>query len=263
MPKASGKRRRVKRSTREYLDSAADLARFVPHLKKLKRRKTLKRGEKVSVTYWSKKLRYLPNLIPLTKKQAKELRNQLISPKLQAIQLTNVGKVEKITVVNKKMFVAANHRTFLYTRVDDLTQTENRNEVETTGMYKEAGKAFDQMYPIEQIMKLAELAFKSPQTEAIYLWSDQGNVGEPFYNLNEFVQWLLTDYSKYRNVHKWVNGIAIMLEDANASPAKKAATAELLKAERREARKRRRFYKKHGYRMRANEKVSMRKGRKT
>lgn len=220
-------RRKSKRTNADYRASADELARFVPSLKFSKRKKEFTRAEKWRVSYWQKRLRYMPNLIPLTKSQMKKMKGQTISPLVQAIQLSNVGKVEKIRFVNKEMFVGANHRTFLFWRTKDLSEY---------GMQKIAKRTFDQQYPLEQIARLAELAFEKPTTKAIYLWSDHGNVGEPFLDIKAFVEWLLTDYSKYKNVHRWVNGIAILLHDV-LSPEE---SRKVLLQERREARKRKR-----------------------
>ena len=59
--------------------------------------------------------------------------------------------------------------------------------------------------------ELAAQAFERIQTKRVYLWAESGRVGEGFNNLQEFIQWVVADFQKYKNVHKWVNGIAILI----------------------------------------------------
>ncbi|MDE2021213.1 MAG: hypothetical protein KGJ13_12830, partial [Patescibacteria group bacterium] len=82
-----------KRDTISYLQGAQNLAAFVPSLKKYKRRKTLKPWEKSHIARYENWLRYtLTELKPVTKKQAKEFKNELYKPETQVKKGKNKGR---------------------------------------------------------------------------------------------------------------------------------------------------------------------------
>src|ERR1700748_453735 len=92
-----GGRRKPARDDASYLASARALSELVPSLKKFKKRKRLKRSEKRTISRREKQLKNIPFLVPVTKKQAKQLgRRKLFLPGIQAIQLRNVAPDQKI-----------------------------------------------------------------------------------------------------------------------------------------------------------------------
>jgi hypothetical protein len=232
------------------LDAAKRLAQFAPALKKYRRRKRFTPHEKAAIAHKEKLLRYTDHLIPLTKKQYRELKDQAFIPTryfterqrekfrtgekkepvpyknnqgIFAIQLRNTSEHARIKKVKNDMIVTSNGRTFLYWKLP-IHQPRNPKKTEkedeqinkrSQKLLKEAAKkAFENVtgaFPIEQIAELAKRAFKSVKTKQVFLWAESGRVGEGFHNFDEFVQWLWESYSQYRNVERWVNGIAIQI----------------------------------------------------
>lgn len=198
----------VKRTDAEYVVIATRLAKFAPGLKKYKRRKKLNNGEKSAISHKEKILRYSDHLIPVTKKQAKKLKGLLLAPGVQAIQLRNTAPDAKIVKLRKDMVVTSNGRTFIYWRLEN---------VKPAGMKRAAKKIFtdfSETFQIEKLAELAQKAFKKLKPIRIYLWAEAGRVGEGFKTFDEFMQWLYEDYSQYKNVERWVNGIAIQVAQA-------------------------------------------------
>lgn len=197
-----------KRSVAEYVQIAARLSKFTPGLKKYKRRKKLNNGEKSAISHKEKILRYSDHLIPVTKRQAKKLKGLLFAPGVQAIQLRNTAPDARIVRLKKDMVVTSNGRTFIYWRLED---------VKKGGMKRAAKKVFTEFeatFEIEHLAELAQRAFKKLKPIRIYLWAEAGRVGEGFKSFDEFMQWLYEDYSQYKNVERWVNGIAIQVAGA-------------------------------------------------
>lgn len=98
-------------------------------------------------------------------------------------------------------------------------------------------KAFTQQFPIELVSQLAERAFKTKNVVQVNLWAHAGVVGDPHETLKEFVQWVNEKWSAGRYVRtaeqggnsdpgKWVNGIAILLEDKEYARKRAAKIAE-------------------------------------
>lgn len=86
--KKAPRKKKSKRTNDSYLSSAGNLAQFVPKLRKYKRRKTLKAGDKSRIRYYEKKLAGVDYLHPVTKKQAKYLhKDKLFGPSIRAIRL--------------------------------------------------------------------------------------------------------------------------------------------------------------------------------
>jgi hypothetical protein len=200
---------RRKRTTDEYLQSAKRLAKFAPSLRKYKRRKTLTRYEKSAIARKEKILRYSDHLIPLTKNQAKDLKTQLFAPGVRAIQLRNTETHARIKRVRDDLIVTSNGRTWVYWKLE-------REDVKTKkGMKKAAEKAFEMQFPIEQIAELARKSFDELAPLAVYLWAPSGRVGEGFQTIKQFLNWLYDNWNAGRYTHqeKWVNGIAILLNE--------------------------------------------------
>lgn len=215
--------RRTKRPTKEYLDAAKRLSKFVPSLKKYRKVKELTRWEKAAIRRREKQLRYADHLIPLTAKQAKTFKRQLFAAGVHAIQLRNTAPDAKIKIFGRDMIVSSNGRQFLYwklpirsKRILDKTPAQNAaiNKRSQRVLKEAANIALNKgigSFPIEQIADLASKAFKKMKgkIKQIYLWSEIGRVGEGFRTFDEFVGWLYESYSSYQNVERWVNGISL------------------------------------------------------
>jgi hypothetical protein len=198
----------VRRTDADWVRIAIEKSKFAPGLKKYKRRKRLNNGEKSAISHKEKILRYSDHLIPVTKKQAKKLKDLLFAPGVQAIQLRNTAPDARIVRLKKDMVVTSNGRTFIYWRLENVKK----------GAMKKAAKKifteFNATFEIEHLAELAERAFKKLKPIRIYLWAEAGRVGEGFKTFDEFMQWLYEDYSQYKNVERWVNGIAIQVAQA-------------------------------------------------
>lgn len=216
---SSGKRRRKRnRSDADYVASAAKLAPLVPSLRPLAKRKKLKAAEKSAITRKENILKGVPNIFPVSRQQARRLRGQTFATGVQGIQLRGVSPDAKIRFKGKNIYVEDNGRKWLYWHLD-------RHTVRTrTGMREAGRKAFLQQFPIEQITDLAARAFKTKNVVQVNLWAHAGIVGDAHETLEQFVLWVNEKWSAGRYLRvdlqggnsdpgKWVNGIAILLED--------------------------------------------------
>jgi hypothetical protein len=108
---------------------------------------------------------------------------------------------------------------------------------------REAGKeAFNKKFPIEKVSDLTAAAFKKYQVQQVHLWAHAGIVGDGFETVNQFVMWVNEKWNAgrymgeqfrvggiYENPSdpgKWVNGIAILVEDAEYARKRKALKRE-------------------------------------
>lgn len=201
-----------KRPVASYLESAKKLARFAPGLKKYRRRKTLTPSEKGAITRKEKLLRYhIDTLIPVNKKVAKNCKQYLFAPGIRAIELRNTSANARIACVGDDILVTSNGRTWLYWRL-------SREDVKTKrGMKKAAAAAFDMQFPIERVAELAQIAFDKLKPLAVHLWAPSGRVGRGFESFKQFTMWLNENWheDRYSQQEKWVNGIAILINDPN------------------------------------------------
>jgi hypothetical protein len=242
---------RAKRSDSDLIAAARKLAPLIPTLKKYKKRKTLTRYERSKITRYERAMKGAYNLEPVSKKQAKHLRDVLYTGAVEitrgprkgqyrevrgihALQLANTGEHVKINVTeNKDMFVTTNGRTWVYWQLEQLGEKEYEQYLDEgyseeealeliadenkSTMRSAAAQSFAptirEAFPVEKIIRLAQKAFKKPHVHMIGLWSTKGRVGEGFRNFDEFKQWIYQDYSTYANVEKWVNGIAILIAE--------------------------------------------------
>jgi hypothetical protein len=212
-----------KRSLESYLDSARELAAFVPALKKYKRRRTLTRWEKGAITRKENIVRYTDHLIPVTKKQARELKDLLFQPEttvksgpqrgriirhhgVQAIQLRNTGRDVTIRKVRNDIYVSSNGRTWVYWSLPSTTKSAVQHAGEEAFTNPDA-------FDIEKVVELARQAFENPTTKGVFLWAESGRVGEGTEDIETFVRWIATDYARYKNTDRWVRGIAILVAD--------------------------------------------------
>ena len=225
-------KKRPKKSDAEYIENARNLDKFVPGLKKFRRRHKLKPSEKGWITRYVNALRFTDHLIPVTKKQYKHLKNELYVPHgpdrtdkktgriipgkpvhgVRAIRLKGMSPTTKlITVKATDLTIASNGRKWLFWKLDKLGERQWRRTIA-----KATETAFNSpqdAFPIEKIAKLAQLAFdKITQPKAIYLWSRHGPVGQPFRDLQSFMDWLTDTYTRaYKDTDEWMNGIAILV----------------------------------------------------
>ena len=226
------RRRYAKSSDDEYLAKAKELSGLVPSLKKFKKRKTLKASEKRAIRRRETQLKNIPYLFPVTKKQAKRLkRGKMFLPGVQAIQLRNVSDTSKIRIGKAgDIFITDTQgeqpTRWIYWALD-------RKTVRSKERMRGAGRrAFDHMFPIEKIADMAAEAFARSDVKAVRLWAHAGVVGDSFEALGPFVMWVNEKWSNGRYMGqqerlggdiysnpsdpgKWINGLAIELEDAN------------------------------------------------
>ncbi len=229
-PASKNKRKRkTKRSDADYILSALNLSSLVPSLKPLAKRKRLKPSEKGRITRREKQLKGIPDIFPITARQAKQMKGQTLFSGVQAIQLRGVSKDAKISFKGKNLTVTEpSGRQWLYWHLSRATVRSKRE-------FKQYGKkAFQQQFPIELVAELAAKAFQSLDVVQINLWAHAGIVGDPHHELKEFVAWVNEKWSAGRYIRtsthggdsdpgKWVNGIAILLEDKEYARKRAAA----------------------------------------
>lgn len=231
-------KKKIKRPDDSYLRSAKNLSRLVPKLRKYRKRKTLTRYEKSAITRREKQLKNIPFLVPVTKSQAKKLKGKLFLPGIQAIQLRGVPESAKIRF-NKKGNITVQHgdERWIYWSLD-------RDTVRSRPGMREAGKAaFDKRLPIEKVSDLTVLAFKKYNIQQVHLWAHAGIVGDAFHTVKSFILWVnekwnagrymgvgvRADESTFSNPSdpgKWVNGIAILIENPEYTKRRNALAKE-------------------------------------
>lgn len=199
---------------------------MVPSLKKFKTRKTLKKSEKASIRRRERQLKNIPFLVPVTQKQTKKLgRKKIFLPGVQAIQLRNVSSDAKIKILKRgDVEVIQGSQRWIYWSLDRDTVRSRR------GMRKAGADAFNKQFPIEKVSYLTALAFKAYKVQQVHLWAHAGIVGDAFEDLQQFVMWVNEKWNqgRYVSTHykvagdiystpsdpgKWVNGIAILIEN--------------------------------------------------
>lgn len=196
------------RSDRSYIESAREIQKYAPTIKKyaklnLKTAK-LTPSQKAAIAHKENLLRYAHHLIPVKGKTAKELKDKLFAPGIQAIQLDNTNDHAKIRRVNKDIFVTNNGRMWLYWSLPATPKSIKRGAERAFGNVRDA-------FPMEKIAALVEKAFRRSTTREVYLWAAVGRVGQGFESLKQFLRWFNRAYGGYSETHKWVRGIAIRL----------------------------------------------------
>lgn len=241
---ASGKksRRRIIRTDADYIKSAASLSTFVPDFQKLKKRKRLTRSEKRRIRYREKQLKDVPYLVPVSKEQAKRLGSKkLFKRGVRAIQLKDVEPGEKLKISKRGDITTSNpNQTWIYWGLPRATVRSKRK------MREVAPAAFNKQFPIDTIAAMAVKAFKSYDVKEIHLWTHHGAVGTGFEDAMAFIAWVnekwqhgryvstVTNEStghRYENPSdpgRWINGIAILIENPEYTKKKK----EIKRAER-------------------------------
>lgn len=230
-------KRKLKRSDSSYLEAAKNLSPLVPRLRKYRKRKTLTRYEKSAITRREKQLKNIPFLVPVTKKQARKLKGKLFLPGIQAIQLRNVAPGAKITFGKRgDIVVRQGDARWIYWSLD-------RETVRSRPGMRDAGRAaFEKKLPIEKVSDLTELAFKKFNIQQVHLWAHAGIVGDAFQDLGAFIQWVNEKWNagRYMGLQerasgifsnpsdpgKWVNGIAILIENPEYTKRRKALEQE-------------------------------------
>ncbi len=236
------KSKKPPRSTDSYLYSADNLSKLVPGLKKYRKRKTLTRYEKAAISRREKQLKNIPHLQPLTPKQAKKLGSRKVFlPGIQAIQLRGVdtGKGDKV-YINKRGDIRVKKPTgdeWIYWPLE-------RDVVRSRPGMRDAGKAaFDKRLPIEKVSDLTAEAFQKLNVQEVRLWAHAGIVGEGFNTIGEFIGWVNEKWNQGRYISsratstgavyespsdpgKWVNGIAILIENPEYTARRNAIDAE-------------------------------------
>lgn len=251
----ASKKKRPTRSTDDYLASAKELSKLVPTLKKFKSRKTLKKSEKATIRRRERQLKNIPFLVPITKLQAKTLgRVKLFLPGIQAVQLRNVQPGASIKIRGKDIEVQQNGQHWIYWALDRDTVRSRR------GMREAGTQVFNKQFPIERVSDLTAKAFKTFKVQQVHLWAHAGIVGDAFEDLQQFIMWVNEKWNqgRYVSTHykvagdiystpsdpgKWVNGIAILVEDTayttrrnNLDAQVKAASSDVVSRKRRKKR---------------------------
>lgn len=221
------------RTTDDYLASAKQLSKIVPSLRKFKSRKTLTKSEKATVRRREKQLKNIPFLVPVTKAQAKKLqRKKLFLPGIQAIQLRNVRPDVKIKIRGKDIEVIQGGQRWIYWSLDRDTVRSRR------GMREAGTSVFNKQFPIEKVSDLTARAFKTFRIQQVHLWAHAGIVGDAFEDLQQFIMWVNEKWNqgRYVSTHyrvagdiystpsdpgKWVNGIAILVENESYTRKRK------------------------------------------
>lgn len=233
--KTRGKKKQT-RTSEDYLASAKQMMALVPSLKKFKTRKTLKKSEKRTIRRREKQLQSIPFLVPVTKAQAKKLgRKKLFLPGIQAIQLRNVPEGSKISIKKRGdvQVIQPSGQRWIYWSL-------NRDTVRSRRGMRDAGqKVFSREFPIEKVSDLTAKAFAKYKIQQVHLWAHAGIVGDGFADLQQFIMWVNEKwqngryvtvrmqshgdiYSEPSDPGKWVNGIAILIENPEYTKARKA-----------------------------------------
>lgn len=217
------RQKRERAASKQYVQTAKKLAKFVPSLKPIARKSRLSPSEKAKVTHYAKVLRHATNLQPVTKREAKKFKKQLYAPGVQAIQLDDVSEHAKVTVAGDDLIIRQNGRTWVYWKLDTKTVRSK------SGMGRAGERAFNKQFPIERVAELAEKAFKQYNVLQIHLWAHSGRVGQGFADLRSFLSWVNEKWQAGRYITiresvtgrtyldpsdpgKWVNGLAILIE---------------------------------------------------
>jgi len=215
--------KKSQRPVKSYVDSARELAQFVPSLRKYRNRKTLKPSEKSAITRKEKLLKGVTNLFPLTKKQSRKFKGKTFAPGIRAIRLRNVEPEDKVIIHNNgDITIKEGKNIWLYWPLD-------RETVRSRKGMKEAGTlAFEKKFPIEIAADLAKKAFDKLEVQGVSLWTNAGRSDETFRDLKAFLLWVTEKWQAGRYVRVsqytgeitssdpgvWVQGIAILLENA-------------------------------------------------
>src|SRR5258708_3555572 len=157
-------------------------------------------------------------------------------PGVRAIQLRGIKEDAKIRIGKLgDIFITYNERQWIYWSLDRETVRSKR------AMRKAGESAFAKMFPIEKVSDLAKEAFARSDVKEVRLWAHAGIVGDSFEDLPAFIRWVnekwnqgrymgqqerLTGnlYSNPSDPGKWVNGIAILLEDSEYIKKREALT---------------------------------------
>ncbi len=232
------------RTTDDYLSSARDLSALVPSLKKFRHRKTLKKSERATIRRRERQLKNIPFLVPVTKQQAKKLkRRKLFLPGIQAIQLRNVEPTASIKIVGGDITVKQNGQHWIYWSLDRDTVRSRR------AMRKAGEAAFNKQFPIEKVSDLTAAAFKRYKVQQVHLWAHAGLVGDAFHSIEQFIMWVNEKWNQGRYISsryraggdiytepsdpgKWVNGIAILIENPEYTQARNKLDAQTQKNKR-------------------------------
>lgn len=206
-----------RRSDRSYVESARKMANIVPSMKKyakqhLKKAK-LTASQKSAIAHKENLLRYSHHLIPVKGKTAKQLKDELFAPGINAIQLDHTNDSAKLIRVRKGLMLTNNGEQWLYWRLDAASRSIKRGAEKAFGDLRSA-------FPMERIAALVKKAFDHSRASQVHMWTTQGRVGEGFRSLKQFLRWFNRAYGGYTDTHKWVRGVAILLSATKSKAPK-------------------------------------------
>lgn len=232
------RQKRERAASKAALETAKRLKELVPALKPLARKSRLTPAEKAKITHYAKELRGVTDLVPVSKKVAKENPSYLFKPGVQAIRFANISSTAKVEPQGDGFFIETNGRTWLYWPLPKATVRNKKGQLKDV-----AAKAFQAQFPIELAAALAEKAFKTLNVEVISLWTHAGRNDATFKTLNQFIFWMNQKWQAGRYVTTreggyeqesdpgaWINGIAVAITNPKAAKSKKPANAKSKKA---------------------------------
>src|SRR5207237_1164472 len=104
--------------------------------------------EKGVISHKANVLQYSHNLHPLSKSQARKLKDKLFAPGVQAIELRDTSPDARIEFVKDDLFLTQNGRTWVYWNIE---------RVDAEGIAEAAQTAFGDIREAFPIEKIAEL----------------------------------------------------------------------------------------------------------
>ena len=176
-----------------YASIAKTLSGVVPSVKKYSKRKRLNRWEKGAITRAANKVKReggLGSLQPLTKQQAKKLRNKnaLVGDGINAIHVQNVTRTGKVSI-------------------------DDSGEI----LIRDRGRTFHTVsLPLDINAYLAEaerLIDEHGNRVAIFPWTVKGRAAEGFNSLNKLAEALANKYFfRYKQIEEWLLGFVYYVQ---------------------------------------------------
>ena len=171
------------RSDRNYLRAAAKLTKLVPSLEKYSGRKKLSTQEKSAIARAEKKVREAGRLIPLTKLQAKKLKDKsaMAGNGIRAVRVDNTQAGARVYVDKKgNLKIKSGGRTIQYVSAD---------------------------FP-DGVMVEAEKVFAENRRATVWLWLKGGRANKASRDEADFARYVMSKLQAYKQTDQWILGIA-------------------------------------------------------